>query len=105
VLLEHGEHLGELVEGGLELGAIDSTALFRWATVPVTLLAEASSFLSSASREAMVRDSRLSPSRAARTCGGLFLNSVASVVSDSASWSVSIRSVVVARSENALMTS
>ena len=59
---------------------IDSTALLRSAMVPVTLLAEASSRLSSPSREAMVLDSRLSPSRAALTSGGLSLNSVASVV-------------------------
>ncbi len=84
---------------------IDSTTLLRWATVPETLLADASSRLSSASREAMVPDSRVSPSSAALTFGGLSLNYVASTVSDLASSSVSIRSLVVARSVNALTMS
>ena len=69
---------------------IDSTALLRCAIVPLTLLAEASRRLSSSSREAMVLESRLRPSRAALTSGGLSLNSVARVVSDFASASVSI---------------
>ena len=54
---------------------------------------------------AMFSDSRETPSRAARNSSGVLRVRSASVFSASASWSVSIRSEVSARPENALTTS
>ena len=82
-----------------------SRVLLRSATVPLTRLAEASSRLSSASREAIVRDSRVRPLRAAFTWGGLSLNSLAMTLREVASWSVSMRSAVCVRSVKALTMS
>ena len=82
-----------------------TSSLLRSASTPVTPLACCSSSRSCASRDATVRDSRPSPSTAARTSSGESRNVFATVSSAVASWPVSMSSVVVARSLNASTTS
>lgn len=64
-----------------------------------------SSALISSSREAMVRERAETPSSAERNSSGVLRVRSASVVSDSASWSVSMAAEVSARPEKASTTS
>src|SRR6478736_5960095 len=71
------------------------TCSLRLLSSPVTRLARWSRAESCSSRLATVRERRDRPSSVDRTYFGLSRNSVAMTVSDFASWSVSMRSVVV----------
>ena len=77
----------------------------RSASTWVTSRVADSSCCSWTSREAMVSDSRASPSSEVRTSSGVSANVSASTSKELASWAVSISSIVEDRSAKASTTS